>query len=182
MPNSLINKPQLLSSASLLLSGFTVLLISFQTMHGQVVAQEIGPGVPDKSHFSFQAWADPQLPTSPFYLAERSRERVEMMVMKEELRPEEYLRRSQERLSSAEHSWHEGYYAPTMVTLHKGFVYLHQAANTWPSEDYSALTPVADAYVHTLDTMIANGFSDSQKSDLKGMRERVLIIRGQFGF
>jgi hypothetical protein len=177
-----INKQQLLSSASLLISGFAVLLISFQTMHGQVVAQEVGPGVPDKSHFSFQAWADPQLPTSPFYLAERSQEKLELMLMDDTRRPVECLTRSRDRLASAEHSWHKGYYAPTMVTLHKGFVYLHQAAHTWPSDDYSALTPVADAYVNTLDNMIANGFSDSQKSELKHMRERVEIIRGQFGF
>lgn len=177
-----IHKQQLLSSASLLTSGLVILLITFQTMHGQVVAQEVDPGVPDKSAFSFTAWADPKLPTSPFYLAERGLEQIEMAIIEEDHRPEEHLRRSQERLHAAEHSWHAGFYSPTMVTLHKGFVYLHNAVHTWPSEEYSELTPVADAYIQVLDDMIANGFSESQKNELRDIRERVLIIRGQFGF
>jgi len=175
-------KQQLLSSAGLLGSGLCILLITFQTMHGRVVAQEIGPGSHDRSGFSFEAWSDPQLPTSPFYLADRGRERLDLLVMSEQERPEECLARSYRRLETAKHAWQAGFYAPTMVTLHKGYVYLHEAAHNWPSEDYSELTPVADEYVRTLTEMSDNGFSDAQKDDLDGMRERVEIMREQFHF
>jgi len=177
-----INKQQLWSSVGLLTSGVSILLITFQTMHGRVVAQEVGPGSHDRSGFSFEAWSDPELPTSPFYISERARERFELMTMDEDERAIESLARSHRRLETAKHSWQAGFYAPTMVTLHKGYVYLHEAAHTWPSEDYSELTPVADAYVQTLTEMSANGFSAAQKDDLDGMLERVEIMREQFHF
>ncbi len=173
---------QLVSSAGLFLSGLFILLVTFQTLHGNVVAQELSPALHDRSNFSVGAWIDPELPTSPIYVAGRGQERLEMLLLTKDKKPGECLHRSLERLETAKHSWQAGFYEPTMVTLHKGFGYLHEATHTWQGEDYTGFTPVADAYMETLDEMIANGFSDVQKAELRGLREHVQILREQFHF
>ncbi len=115
------------TSLLLLIFGFLVVFFSLQSLHGKVIAQEMeSADTALQDECKFEHWLDPSLPGSLPYVAGRASDRIELITISQDEKPEELCQRSKHRLDASRYAWEKNHRADAVETLRKSFIYLSQ--------------------------------------------------------